>query len=149
MKTLRDIFSNQLHFYINKKDLSILELSEILNVSDVTIYSWLNKKKFPRDDKIEKLAEIFNIPVENLITKPSTQQINNNNITNSSNFNIHQYNNVLNENRALLEEIKHLKEENNKLRNNNLSELEIQLLKIYNTLDFKEQIKLLNDLINN
>ena len=156
MKTLKEIFSKQLYYYLEKNNMSVLELVDILNVSDATIYNWLNKKMFPRDDKIEKLAEIFNIPVENLITEPSNQQINNNNITNSSNFNIHQYNDVVNENRtlleenrALLEENKHLKEEIETLKNKSLSENEIELLKIYNTLDFKGQIKLLNDLINN
>lgn len=156
MKTLREIFSKQLYYYLEKNNMSVLELVDKLDVTDTTIYSWLNKKKFPRDDKIQKIAEIFNIPVENLITEPSNQQINNNNITNSSNFNIHQYNDVVNENRtlleenrALLEENKHLKEEIETLKNKSLSENEIELLKIYNTLDFKGQIKLLNDLINN
>lgn len=63
----KNIFAENLKRYmeINKK--SRRDVSEALGVSYYTLTDWVNGKKYPRMDKVEKLAAYFGILKSDLI----------------------------------------------------------------------------------
>lgn len=73
MKSQREIFGENLEKYLNKSGLDQRDLALKMDVSDATISNWINGKKFPRLDKIQKLADLFSINKSDLIeaAKPS------------------------------------------------------------------------------
>ena len=50
------------------------ELAEITGVSAPTFNEWVNAKKFPRIDKIQTLADYFNIQKSDLIEEKVTDE---------------------------------------------------------------------------
>lgn len=73
----KNIFASNLKRYmeINKK--TRREVSEAIGVSYYTFTDWVNGKKYPRMDKVEKLAAYFGILKSDLIEdkkeKPNAQ----------------------------------------------------------------------------
>ena len=63
----KKIFANNLLFYLDQNKMKQNDLCQILGVTKATISSWCNGSKMPRMDKIEKLAQIFNIQKSDLI----------------------------------------------------------------------------------
>lgn len=63
----KKIFANNLLFYLDQNEMKQNDLCSLLGVTKATISSWCNGNKMPRMDKIEKLAQIFNIQKSNLI----------------------------------------------------------------------------------
>ena len=63
----REVFSNNLRYYLAQSGKSQKELAEIIGVSAPTMHEWVNGKKFPRIDKIEKLADFFGVLKSDLI----------------------------------------------------------------------------------
>lgn len=63
----KKIFANNLLFYLDQNKMKQNDLCPILGVTKATISSWCNGSKMPRMDKIEKLAQIFNIQKSDLI----------------------------------------------------------------------------------
>lgn len=53
------IFSERLRYYLNKYDLTQLELSKRLGVGTTSVYNWCNGIKTPRMDKVDAMCEIF------------------------------------------------------------------------------------------
>ena len=70
----KEIFSSNLNFYMNKNGKSRKEVSEAIGVSYFTYTDWVNGKKYPRMDKVEKLAKYFNIKISDLIEKKSIEK---------------------------------------------------------------------------
>ena len=54
------IFSERLRFYLNKYDMTQLELSKRLGVGTTSVYNWCNGIKTPRMDKVDAMCRIFN-----------------------------------------------------------------------------------------
>lgn len=63
----KKIFANNLLFYLDQNEMKQNDLCLLLGVTKATISSWCNGNKMPRMDKIEKLAQIFNIQKSDLI----------------------------------------------------------------------------------
>ncbi len=63
----KEIFANNLSYYLklNQKDAS--DVCKDLKIPPSTFSDWLNAKKYPRIDKLELLANYFNIQKSNLI----------------------------------------------------------------------------------
>ena len=61
------ILSNNLSFYINQKGIDRNQLCDDLKFKYSTVSEWLSAKKYPRMDKIEMLANYFNINKSDLI----------------------------------------------------------------------------------
>lgn len=59
---LRKLFSINLQECLKNSGLTMLELAKKIKVSQATISDWCNGKKAPRFDKIEQLANFFNVP---------------------------------------------------------------------------------------
>ena len=70
----KEIFANNLNFYMNKNGKSRKDVSEAIGVSYFTYTDWVNGKKYPRMDKVEKLAKYFNIKISDLIEKKSIEK---------------------------------------------------------------------------
>ncbi|QRN90759.1 helix-turn-helix transcriptional regulator [Mammaliicoccus sciuri] len=66
-KSARKILSENLQSLMNRKNVTQKELSEELGVSQSTISNWIQETKYPRIDKIEMLAQYFNVPKSTLI----------------------------------------------------------------------------------
>lgn len=69
MKTLenKEIFSRNLNYYMNKYGITRNDLCEQLDLKYMTLSDWINGKTYPRIDKIELLANYFNINKSDLI----------------------------------------------------------------------------------
>lgn len=63
----KDIFANNLKKQMELKGVSRNDICQALGISYFTVSDWVNGKKYPRMDKIEKLAEYFGIPKSDLI----------------------------------------------------------------------------------
>ena len=80
----KEVFAKNLRKYMESKGITQKELAEIIGVSAPTMNEWLQAKKYPRIDKIEKLANYFGILKSDLIEEKSEEhfetQKNNNTI---------------------------------------------------------------------
>lgn len=63
----RDIFKQNLNYYIERSGKNKRVISEEMGVPYTTLVDWANGNKFPRADGIEKLAEYFKILKSDLL----------------------------------------------------------------------------------
>lgn len=63
----KEIFSNNLAYYLKEYNKDAADICKDLNIPPSTFSDWLNAKKYPRIDKIELLANYFNIQKSDLI----------------------------------------------------------------------------------
>lgn len=68
------IFSKQLRYYLNKYNMTQLELSKRLGVGTTSVYNWCNGIKTPRMDKIDAMCSIFNCRRSDLISEQNTSE---------------------------------------------------------------------------
>ena len=61
-KSARKILSENLQQLMKQNNITQIELSEAIGVSQSTISNWIKEVKYPRIGKIEELAEYFNVP---------------------------------------------------------------------------------------
>lgn len=59
MKEYNRIFAKRLRYYLDKNNMTQVELAKRLHVGSTTMYYWLNGIKTPRLDKVDKMCEIF------------------------------------------------------------------------------------------
>lgn len=69
----KNIFASNLKRYMDINRKSRREVSEALGVSYYTFSDWVNGKKYPRMDKVEKLAEYFGILKSDLIEEKTEE----------------------------------------------------------------------------
>ena len=67
------ILAKNLAFYMSQKGVDRYKLCEDLNFKYSTVSEWLSANKYPRMDKIEILANYFNINKSDLIEEPPTE----------------------------------------------------------------------------
>jgi transcriptional regulator with XRE-family HTH domain len=81
----KEIFAKNLKKLMEGKEINQKELAKIIGVSAPTMNDWLQAKKYPRIDKIEKLADYFGVLKSDLIEEKSEDyfetQKNNNTIS--------------------------------------------------------------------
>lgn len=71
-REFNQIFSERLRYYLNKHEMTQLELSKRLGVGTTSVYNWCNGIKTPRMDKVDAMCEIFNCKRSDLMEdKPS------------------------------------------------------------------------------
>lgn len=75
----RQVFSRNLRKYIADSGKTQKELADIIGVSAPTFNEWVSGKKFPRIDKIQKLADCFGILKSDLIEEKLTVEKEKNN----------------------------------------------------------------------
>ena len=69
----KDIFATNLKTYMAIHQKSRKEVSEAIGISYYTLTDWVNGKKYPRMDKVEKLASYFGILKSDLIEDKAKQ----------------------------------------------------------------------------
>ena len=57
----KDVLSNNLKNLLHKKGKSQTDMAKDLNLKESTVSSWVNAVKYPRRDKIELMADYFNV----------------------------------------------------------------------------------------
>lgn len=60
-KNLKEIMSNNLKQLLKKKGKTQTDLAKELNLPEMTVSNWINAKTYPRIDKIQLLADYFNV----------------------------------------------------------------------------------------
>ena len=68
------VFSRNLKSYMEASGKSQKEMAEIAGVSAPTFNEWIKAKKYPRIDKIQKLADYFGIKKSDLIEEKITEE---------------------------------------------------------------------------
>ena len=68
------IFSERLRYYLNKYEITQLELSKRLGVGTTSVYNWCNGIKTPRMDKVDAMCEIFHCKRSDLMNDNATDQ---------------------------------------------------------------------------
>ena len=63
----KNVFASNLKRYMEVKGKSRNDISEALGISYFTVSDWVNGKKYPRMDKVEMLANYFDIQKSDLI----------------------------------------------------------------------------------
>ena len=69
----KEIFAKNLRKYMEEEDLTQKEVADIAKVSAPTVNDWLKSKKYPRIDKIERLASYFSILKSDLIEEKTEE----------------------------------------------------------------------------
>lgn len=67
MTANKDVLSKNLKKYISKSGKDRMQIAEELDLSYSTLTDWVNGKKYPRINNIEKLAMYFNVSKADLI----------------------------------------------------------------------------------
>lgn len=68
------VFAQNLQRYIAEAGKTQKEIADIIGVSAPTFNEWVSGKKFPRIDKIQKLADYFGILKSDLIEEKMTEE---------------------------------------------------------------------------
>lgn len=71
--TNKNVFATNLKRYMALKGKSRKDLASDLKISYYTVTDWVNGKKYPRMDKVEKLADYFGILKSDLIEEKQRQ----------------------------------------------------------------------------
>ncbi|HCT0532011.1 TPA: helix-turn-helix transcriptional regulator [Staphylococcus pseudintermedius] len=61
-KSARKVLSENLDKLMKEQNVTQVELSEAIGVSQSTVSNWLKELKYPRITKIQQLADYFNVP---------------------------------------------------------------------------------------
>ena len=69
----KSIFASNLRRYMEMNKKTRREVSEAIGVSYYTFTDWVNGKKYPRMDKVEKLAAYFGILKSDLIEEKTEE----------------------------------------------------------------------------
>jgi transcriptional regulator with XRE-family HTH domain len=69
----KNIFATNLKRYMALNEKSRKDISDALGISYYTITDWVNGKKYPRMDKVERLADYFGILKSDLIEEKSEE----------------------------------------------------------------------------
>ncbi|WP_432371902.1 helix-turn-helix domain-containing protein [Staphylococcus chromogenes] len=73
-KSARKILSENLEQLMKERNITQVELSEAIGVSQSTISNWLKESKYPRISKIQELANYFNVPKSRITEENNLQQ---------------------------------------------------------------------------
>lgn len=70
----KEVFSRNLQMYMERSGKTQKEMAEIIGVTAPTFHEWAKGKKFPRIDKVQKLADYFGILKSDLIEDKKEQE---------------------------------------------------------------------------
>lgn len=74
----REIFKDNLNYYLNTSGKMQKDLAEYVGAKYTTVSGWVHGISYPRADAMEKIAMFFGIPLSQLIKKrddPEEQQL--------------------------------------------------------------------------
>lgn len=70
-KEFNAVFSKRLRYYLNKYDITQVELAKRLGVGTTSVYNWCNGIKTPRMDKVDAMCDLFHCNRSDLIEEKS------------------------------------------------------------------------------
>lgn len=73
----KEVLAHNLNYYMKLYNKSRNDICDVLEIPYTTLADWLNAKKYPRIDKIEMLANYFNIEKSDLIENKDKNTFNN------------------------------------------------------------------------
>lgn len=73
----KKIFSKNLNKLIKKNKITVMDLSEKLDISYSTVSDWKNGKKMPRGGSLQKLSDFFNVNLSTLLDDSPEEEFNN------------------------------------------------------------------------
>lgn len=65
----KEIMAENLRRYIDSRGMNVKEFSEVMNFKYTTVLNWVNAQSYPRIDKIEMMANYFNISKSDLVER--------------------------------------------------------------------------------
>ena len=65
------VFSENLNYYISKTGVKQRDIAKVVGVSEGTVCDWLKRRSYPRMDKIQLLAEYWDIQMSDLVEERS------------------------------------------------------------------------------
>ena len=68
------IFSKRLRYYLNKYDITQVELAKKLGVGTTSVYNWCNGIKTPRMDKVDAMCDLFQCKRSDLMEDPMSKE---------------------------------------------------------------------------
>ena len=66
-------FSRRLRQLLSQKDINGVKLAEICSVNKSTSYGWINGTGFPKNDKLQIIADYFGVSINFLLGKDDEQ----------------------------------------------------------------------------
>ena len=66
------VFSKRLRYYLQKYDMTQVELARKLGVGTTSVYNWCNGIKTPRMDKVDIMCDLFHCKRSDLIEEKNT-----------------------------------------------------------------------------
>lgn len=66
MENSRQLLSNNIEYFMKKRDMRQVDLAEKLGINRSTVSGWKNANKKPEFDNIDRLAEAFGVSVYEL-----------------------------------------------------------------------------------
>ena len=60
-------YGQRINFFRNQRDLTIRQLSAMARVAEPTLASWIYRDTHPDIDSLIKLADVFNISLDELV----------------------------------------------------------------------------------
>lgn len=72
---LKEIMAKNLKYYLDRKGISQTDLAKELNIPETTMSNWLKAKTYPRVDKIQVMADYFNIRRSDLTEEKSGNKV--------------------------------------------------------------------------
>lgn len=72
----KEVMAKNIRYYMERKGLNAKDFSIELNFKYSTVLDWLNAKTYPRIDKIEMMANYFNIEKSDLVEDKNKQKEN-------------------------------------------------------------------------
>ena len=70
----KEVFSKNLQMYMERSGKTQKEMAEMMGVTAPTFHEWVKGKKFPRIDKVQKLADYFGILKSDLIEEKQEEK---------------------------------------------------------------------------
>ena len=69
----REIFVRNLRYFMDMKGITQADICRELEVSSATVSDWCTGKKYPRVDKLQRLADLLNVRFSSLTTEGGLQ----------------------------------------------------------------------------
>ena len=66
------VFSKRLRYYLNKFEITQVELAKKLGVGTTSVYNWCNGIKSPRMDKVDAMCDLFHCNRSDLMEDKAT-----------------------------------------------------------------------------
>ena len=70
---IKEIFIKNLRYLMEAKGVTQADICRELGVSSATVSDWCNGKKFPRTDKLQRIAELLNVRPSALTSETGLQ----------------------------------------------------------------------------